>query len=251
MTNSLTVIAPASIAEIREGDDLAAIIGDVLTCEGGPQAHDIVVLAQKIVSKAEGCSVALSSVVPGAEALALAEETGKDARLVELVLKESSAVMRARPGVMIVRHRLGLVMANAGIDQSNLTAEDAALLLPIDPDASARALRKRLMARFRVPLAVVISDSFGRAWRQGTVNVAIGAAGLRTLWDRRGERDRNGRELAVTEVAVADAVAAAAGLVMGEGAEGRPVAIVRGVDAADDNGCAGDLVRPLEQDMFP
>ncbi|MFL0671430.1 MAG: coenzyme F420-0:L-glutamate ligase [Erythrobacter sp.] len=251
MTAQLAIFAPKLIGEIAAGDDLAAKVGDALVCECPPAVGDIVVVAQKIVSKAEGRKVALAAVEPSPEALALAKRIGKDPRLVELVLRESAAVMRAKPGVLIVRHRLGLVMANAGIDQSNLEGADHALLLPVDPDGSAAQLAATLSERFGVALGVVISDSFGRAWRHGSVNVAIGAAGIPTLWDRRGERDRNGRMLIATEVAVADALAAAAGLVMGEGAEGRPVALMRGFAAPGMPGCAGDLIRPSQTDLFP
>lgn len=251
MATKLAVLAPEMIGEIAAGDDLAAKIGCALAGDCYPVAGDVVVVAQKIVSKAEGRLVALSDIVPSHDALVLAERTGKDARLVELVLGESENVMRARPGVLIVRHRLGLVMANAGIDQSNLHGADHALLLPVDPDASAAALAKALSQHFNVPLGIVISDSFGRAWRQGSVNVAIGAAGVPALWDRRGEHDRNGRVLVATEVAVADSLAAAAGLVMGEGAEGRPVAVVRGFAAPASAGRASDLIRPSTQDLFP
>lgn len=249
---ALSVRAAGGVGEVRAGDDLAALVAAAIE-PLDPQAGDIVVVAQKIISKAEGRAVLLGTIEPGEEARRLAAETGKDARLVELVLRESAQVMRVRPGVLIVRHRLGLVMANAGIDQSNLggAGEDAALLLPVDPDASAAVLARALAARFGVALGVIVSDSFGRAWRHGSVNVAIGAAGVGALWDRRGEIDRDGRTLAVTEVALADAVAAAAGLVLGEGAEGTPVALVRGAPAGAAPGVAADLIRSPAQNLFP
>lgn len=250
MPAELAVWAPAVPREVAAGDDLAEVVAAALAGRA-PRPGDIVVLAQKIVSKAEGRLVSLATVRPGPAAIELAARTRKDARLVELVLRESQAVVRARPGVLIVRHRLGLVMANAGIDQSNLPGAEMALLLPEDPDGSAERLRAALADRLGVPLGVIISDSFGRAWRRGSVNVAIGAAGIASLWDRRGERDRSGRPLAVTEVAVADAVAAAAGLAMGEGREGRPLVLVRGWSPPAPASPAAALIRPVEEDLFP
>lgn len=246
----LLLRAPGGIGEIVGGADLAGLIHDAVTADGGLADGAVLVVAQKIVSKAEGRRIALASVSPGEEARRLAAITGKDARLVELVLSESQAVMRARPGVLIVRHRLGHVMANAGIDQSNIGGEEDALLLPVDPDASAERLRAALSARFAADIAIIISDSFGRAWRLGSVNVAIGVSGLAALVDRRGERDRDGRPLEVTEVALADAVAAAAGLVIGEGAEGRPVAILDGLGASFAAGRAAHLLRAPATDLF-
>jgi len=182
----------------------------------------------------------------------LAAQTRKDARLVEVVLSESQEVMRAVPNVLIVRHRLGFVMANAGIDRSNVpgAAQDRVLLLPNDPDASAARLRDELSARWQVPVAVLISDSFGRAWRNGVVNVAIGAAGLPSIIDRRGEYDREGRALEMTEVAMADAIAAGAALVMGEASEGTPVVIARGLQWTANERNAAALLRATDQDLF-
>ena len=197
--------------------------------------------------------VDLATVIPGAEAARLADVTRKDPRLVELILRESVAVVRAAPHVLITRHRGGWVMANAGIDQSNIgpggadRTADRVLLLPRDPDASAAAIRAGLGAP--AP-AVVISDSFGRPWRLGVVNVALGAAGLPALADRRGERDRDGRALAVTQIALADQIASAAGLAMGEGAEGVPAAIVRGLAWTAPDAPAAALIRPLSEDLF-
>jgi len=244
----IEIIPLASIGEVAPGDDLVAILGRAVTSAGTRlRQGDILVVTQKIVSKAERRSVLLADVMPGEEALRLAEITRKDPRLVELVLRESSAVLRAVPHVLIVRHRLGLVMANAGIDRSNIGTGDAerALLLPLDPDASAA----RISAALGCP--VVISDSFGRAWRLGVVAVGIGAAGLPALDDRRGLHDRDGRALEVTQIAVADLLASAAALAMGEGSEGIPAVIVRGYAVSGAARPATDLTRPLAEDLFP
>jgi coenzyme F420-0:L-glutamate ligase/coenzyme F420-1:gamma-L-glutamate ligase len=239
----------AGIGEIRPGDDLAAVIGAAL--RGPLRASDVLVVAQKAVSKAEGRLVRLADVAVTPRAAELARATGKDPRLAQLILSEAAEVVRTGPNLIIVRHRLGFVMANAGIDQSNIgQGDEAALLLPVDPDASAAALRAGLAARFGVAPAVVISDSFGRPWRVGTVNVAIGVAGMPSLIDLRGSPDRFGRMLRASEVAFADAVAAAAGLAMGEAAEGRPAVLIRGLSwtAADRDATA--LIRPVGQDLF-
>lgn len=252
--NTVTFTALPGMPEIRPGDDLVQTIVDAAAlAEVAPCAFDVLVVAQKIVSKAEGRIVDLRSVEPSPSALELAEKTGKDARLIEVVLSESQEVVRAVPNVLIVRHRLGYVMANAGVDRSNVpndAEQENVLLLPKDPDASAARLRQQLMQRWPVPLAVIISDSFGRAWRNGVVNIALGAAGLPAIVDRRGERDRDGRELNATEVALADAIAAGAALVMGEGGESTPVVLARGVkwSAPDTTGAA--LLRPKEKDLF-
>ncbi|PXA85681.1 coenzyme F420-0:L-glutamate ligase [Nostoc sp. 3335mG] len=254
MTSEFSAIALQEIGEIAAGDDLVRIIGDAIERAGrGILPGDIVVVAQKIVSKAEGRAVMLDGVVPSARATELAATTRKDVRVVELVLRESAEVMRAVPEVLIVRHRLGHVMANAGIDRSNLAADGApasALLLPIDPDASAAALRDGLAARFGTAPGVVISDSFGRAWRIGTVNVAIGVAGLPVIIDRRGEKDRHGRTLEATEIAFADTVAAAAGLAMGEAAEGTPAVLLRGLVWRESDQPTNAALRPAERDLF-
>ena len=209
---------------VQVGDDLAALLSAAMARAGlAPEPGDVLAIAQKIVSKAEGRSIALASVAPSQAARDLAAQTGKDARLVELILSESERVVRARPNLIIVKHRLGFVMANAGIDQSNVGEDGHALLLPRDPDASAAALAARL------GLPVVITDSFGRAWRRGTVGVAIGAAGLPALQDLRGRPDLFGRTLMVSITGFADEIAAAAGLVMGQGAEGIPAVLLRGL----------------------
>jgi len=250
---TLSVTALAGVPEIRAGDDLAVILIGVVRAAGVRlAATDIVVVAQKIVSKAEGRFAELSNAVPSARALELAAVCGKDPRFVELVLGEASEVVRCAKDVLIVRHRLGFVVANAGIDQSNIGHAGQVLLLPEHPDASAEVLRGRFTEAFGAAPAVIISDSFGRPWRQGVTGVALGCAGIGALWDRRGELDRHGRPLLVTQVAIGDAVAAAAALVIGEAAEGRPVAIVRGVPAAAFAApCpAAELVRPAATDLF-
>lgn len=254
---ALSFLPIRGLPEVQPGDDLAQLLERALaTSRAGtsPQDGDVLIVAQKIVSKAENRYVELASVEPGAEALALAAGCGKDPRLVELVLRESSEVLRVAPGVLIVRHRLGFVVANAAIDQSNLPeqAGDAALLLPVDPDASARKLQLQLQQRYGIRLAVLISDSFGRAWRMGVCGTCVGCAGLAPLVDLRGQADRSGRALQVTQIAVADQLCATATLVCGEAAEGTPMVIVRGVRGdyfTEDRG-ADTLVRPLEQDLF-
>jgi coenzyme F420-0:L-glutamate ligase/coenzyme F420-1:gamma-L-glutamate ligase len=244
----------SAIGEVLPGSDLVAILADALLSAGlsSLRDDDVLVVTQKIVSKAEGRFVDLANVTPGAEALRLAEITRKDARLVELVLSESTAVVRAVANVLITRHRCGYVMANAGIDRSNIGggSGDRALLLPIDSDASAERLRQGLAARFGKAPAIVISDSFGRPWRYGVVSVAIGAAGLPSLVDKRGEHDRDGRPLEVTQIALGDVIATAAGLATGEGAEGVPAALIRGATWPRGSAPASALVRPLEEDLF-
>jgi len=249
----LTLTPLRGIAEVVPGSDLATIIATSLAASNLTlQAGDVLVVAQKIVSKAEGRRRDLADVTPGERARELAALTRKDARLVELILSESTEVLRARPDVLIVRHRLGFVMANAGIDRSNVADApgEHVLLLPLDPDVSAAALRSALAARFGVAAGVIISDSFGRPWRKGVVNVALGAAGVPALLDRRGEADRAGRRLEVTEVALGDALAAAAGLVMGEAAEGIPAVHIRGFQCPADATNAKALIRPLAEDLF-
>ena len=253
-SDAVELFAVPGIPLVRKDDDLVAMIGEGVA-RGGivPRGGDVFVLAQKIVSKAEGRMVDLATVKPSTEAIELAGKVQKDPRLVELILSESVRVVRARPGVLIVEHRLGLVMANAGIDQSNVGSPDgprSALLLPVDPDGSAVMLRKQLWQKFGVPIAVIISDSFGRAWRRGTCGVAIGAAGLPSLMDLRGSPDLYGRELQVSVTGHADEIAAAASLVMGQGAEGQPVVIVRGLTWRGPDSSASELVRPAAEDMF-
>ena len=252
MTDRLTLIALDGVPLIEPGDDLAAVIAGALEASGERlAAGDVLVLAQKIVSKAEGRIVELSGVTPGAEAQALAAKTEKDPRLVELILRDSRAVVRTRPGLLIVEHRLGLVLANAGIDASNVAADDeTVLLLPQDPDATCRGLRAALHARYRLDIGVVIADSIGRAWRLGTIGTAIGAAGVPALADLRGEADLLGRPLRVSEQAYADELAAAASLVQGQAAEGRPIVLVRGFDRSAPERDAAALLRPSAEDLF-
>lgn len=252
---SVTLLVPGAVPRVRAGDDLAALILTALEADAiALQAGDIVVLAQKIVSKAEGRQRDLSSVQPSAPARDLAEKTAKDARLIELVLQESHEIVRARRDVCIAEHRLGHVMANAGIDHSNLAApeegDDQVLLLPEDPDRSARDLRRRFEAVAPGPIGVVVTDSFGRPWRIGTTGVAIGIAGPAALIDRRGQTDLFGRTLESTEIALADSIAAAAVLVMGEAAEGAPVVVMRGLEWDDTDHRAADILRPRDKDMF-
>jgi coenzyme F420-0:L-glutamate ligase/coenzyme F420-1:gamma-L-glutamate ligase len=250
----IELIAVPGVPMIKPGDDLAAlIVASLARARLSLARGDIVVLAQKIVSKAEGRLVDLKDVAVSPAAEALAREVGKDARLVELILSESRRVVRHRSNVLIVEHRLGYVMANAGIDQSNIGLEDGrelALLLPVDPDASAERLRRALSVLTGLELGVVINDSFGRAWRRGTVGIAVGCAGIPSLLDKRGDRDLFGRTLRVTMVALADELAAAASLLMGQADEGRPIVIVRGVVASGPALPAAELVRPPEEDMF-
>lgn len=236
------------IGEVHPGDDLEALLAAALTTAGAMPlaAGDVLAVTQKIVSKAQARFVDLASIEPGAEAERLAAITRKDARLVELALRESTVVLRAVPNVFITRHRLGHVMANAGIDRSNIGpgGEERALLLPVDPDATAARLSDALGC------AVVITDSFGRPWRHGVTGVAIGASGLPALVDRRGELDRDGRRLEVTQIALADMIATAAALTMGEGAEGVPAVLIRGLVFPSGSAPAATLVRSLAEDLF-
>jgi coenzyme F420-0:L-glutamate ligase/coenzyme F420-1:gamma-L-glutamate ligase len=253
-TGAVELLAVPGLPMIKAGDDLGSLIAEGLV-RGGlmPRAQDVVVIAQKIVSKAEGRTVELTAVKPSARALTLAQEVQKDPRLVELILSESVRVVRSRPNVLIVEHRLGFVMANAGIDQSNVAPTDGverALLLPVDPDGTAERLRAKLAARFDVALAVVIIDSFGRAWRRGTAGVAIGAAGLPALLDLRGNPDLFGRTLQVSISGFADEIASAASLVMGQGDEAQPVVLVRGLGWTAAANPARELVRPASEDLF-
>jgi coenzyme F420-0:L-glutamate ligase/coenzyme F420-1:gamma-L-glutamate ligase len=239
---------------VKAGDDLAALIAVALDRTGlRPAAGDVLVVAQKIVSKAEDRFVDLATVTPSTLAHKIAAEIQKDPRLVEVILGESTRVVRQRPGLLIVEHRLGYVMANAGVDHSNVSAPDGrerVLLLPRDPDASAEALRSELSARFGASLAVIVNDSFGRAWRRGTVGVALGAAGLPAALDLRGNPDLFGQTLQTTVVGFADEVAAAASVVMGQAAEGMPVVLVRGLSWSAPASAAHTLVRPPEEDLF-
>jgi len=251
---AITLTPIPDIPLVRPGDDLAALI--IAACERSalpPADGDVVVVAQKVVSKAEGRYVDLAPVRPSVRAQELAAQVGKEARLVEVILQESRRVVRHRPGVLIVEHRLGFVMANAGVDHSNVDPQMGAepvLLLPRDPDASAAGLRDRLAAHFRKELAVVITDSFGRAWRRGTVGVALGAAGLPSLLDLRGKPDLFGHALRVTQTGFADEIAGAASLVMGQADEARPVVLLRGLAWAGADAPAETLIRTADEDLF-
>ena len=240
---------------IASGAPLATLIGNALARAGDTlRDRDVVVVAQKIVSKAEGRSVDLSAISPSPEAIRLAAEIGKDPRHVEVILSESRRIVRSRPHLMIMQHRLGFVMANAGVDRSNVAPLDGAprvLLLPEDPDGSAEAIRAALAARFGARIGVVISDSFGRPWRRGTTGVAIGAAGLPSLIDLRGAPDLFGRTLEVSVIGLADEIAAAASMLQGQAAEAQPVVVVRGLNWSAPDLPASALVRPPEEDLFP
>lgn len=242
---ALSAHVVAGIPEVHAGDDLAAMIAEAIEVRDG----DVVVLSQKIVSKSEGRLVALREVEPSARARELADALGKDARAVQVVLDESTEVLRAERGVLITRTRHGLVCANAGVDQSNVPGDDVVCLLPLDPDASARSIRTRLPG---AP-AVVIADSLGRAWRLGQADVAIGCAGLVPIDDRRGTRDAGGRELIATMDAIADQAASAAALVRDKAGRDA-VVVVRGLEryvTADDGPGAAAIVRPRAEDLFP
>ena len=254
MPARLVLTALEGVPTVRAGDDIVEVVLSGASRTGIKFADgDIIVLAQKIVSKAEGRFVRLREVVPSAEAQAIAMPTGKDPRVVELILRQSTELVRMRPGVIIAAHRRGFVMANAGIDVSNVEdgqQQEIVLLLPENPDASAARLRQHLRERTQIDVAVIINDSFGRAWRLGTIGTAIGVSGLPALLDLRGSADRTGRPLQVTEVGVADEVAAAASLLMGQAAEGQPIVHVRGFPYPRRDGNAAELVRPREEDLF-
>ena len=243
----MSLAALPGLPEVRPGDDLAALLAAAARgLDGGVRPSDVLAVAHKVVSKAEGRTVRLADVSPGQRARALAAEHGKDPRHVEVVLGETAELMRADAGRLICRTRHGFVCANAGVDASNAGAPDTLVLLPLDPDASARALRRRLGC------AVVITDSFGRAWRHGQCEVAIGCAGLAPAEDWRGRNDAGGRELAVTVIAIADEAASAADLARGKDTR-EPAVRIRGLErhvCADDGSGAAALVRALADDLF-
>lgn len=252
MIQQLQLIPIPDIPMIRPGDDLPGLLIAATEAAGiAFQDGDVLVVAQKIVSKAEGRLVDLRTITPSARAQELAAVTRKDPRLVQIVLDESTEVLRAAPNVLIVEHRLGFVCANAGVDQSNaMGSDDWALLLPLDPEASARRLRDAIGRQNGATVAVIINDSHGRAWRIGTVGVAIGVAGLHPVSDLRGQPDLAGRPLHITEVGTADEIAAAASLAMGQAAEGTPAVIVRGARYRAGDGCLAEMLRPKGMDLF-
>ncbi len=253
-TTPVTLAAVPNIPLVTPHDDLAAILVSALTAAGmTPSSGDVLVVAQKIVSKAEGRIVDLNSVTPSARARDLAAKVDKDPRLVELILGESSEVVAHKPGVLVVAHKLGFVLANAGIDRSNVAPEadsEPVLLLPVDPNASAAALKGRLDAHFGIALGVVVSDSVGRAWRNGITGIALGAAGLPALRDMVGRDDLFGRRLEVTQTGFADEIAAAASLLMGQADEGLPAVLVSGLSWREPETDATALLRPKDQDLF-
>ncbi len=237
--------------EVSSGDDIVGLIVESSQANGiRYRDGDILVIAQKIISKAEGRLVNLPDITPSWQADILADETNKDPRLVELILSETDYVVRQQRNILIVAHKLGLVHANAGIDQSNIAGNDHALLLPIAPDESAARIRAGLEEIYAVRLGIIIADSVGRAWRLGTVGIAIGASGAEVFQDLKGHPDRYGRDLAATEVGMGDQLAAAASLIMGQAAEGTPVALIRGLDLFSDEQKASDLLRPAAEDLF-
>ena len=257
----LTLTPLSNIPLIEKDDDLAKII--LKNCKIPLQDGDIFVLAQKIVSKAEGRLVNLADVKPSPRAIQLATVTEKDARLVELILQESNEIIRTRPGLIVVEHKLGFICANAGIDRSNIQAknpeffgefgilkDEVALLLPENPDRSARELRNALEKATGANLGILIIDSHGRAWREGTVGITIGISGIPGVVDMRGDEDLFGRELKITQIGAADELAAAASLMMGQANEGKPIVHVRGFPYPLRKSKLDELIRPKEMDLF-
>jgi coenzyme F420-0:L-glutamate ligase / coenzyme F420-1:gamma-L-glutamate ligase len=250
--NPIEIIPLTGIPLVQPGDVLARLLGDAVARSGGLRDRDALVVAQKIVSKAEGRYVDLDQITPSPHAIEIARQCDKDPRLIEVILSESVEVVRLRPGLIITRHRLGFVSANAGVDRSNVAPEgiDRVLLLPIDPDRSAAHIRATLRGRFGVDLAIIIADSHGRPHRIGTVGVAIGLSGLPGVEDWRGRKDLFGYTLQHTEVGLADQIAAAGTLLLGQAAESVPAVIVRGAPFERREGSAGEINRPVEMDLF-
>ena len=246
MTSGIAVLPLEGMPELRDGDDLGALLAESATRAGGLEHGDVVVVAQKAVSKVEGRVIRLDELEPSTHAHQLAGDA--DPRQLEAILRDSARIVRSRPPLVIAETRHGFVCASAGVDASNSGGAGTLVLLPVDPDASARRLREGLRARTGHELGVIVSDSFGRAWRQGTTDVALGVAGVPALLDLRGERDPAGYELRTTQIAVADEIAGAAELVMGK-TRGVPAAIVRGLRLVGD-GSGKDLVMPAERDLF-
>jgi len=250
MAPRIEIVSVRGIPEVHSGDDLTGLLLAALRAGGEAlRSGDVVAIAQKVVSKAEGRVVNLGDVVPGERAKRMAAESGKDARLLEVVLGETKKIVRWTKRILICETKHGFVCANAGVDRSNAGAPDAAVLLPVDPDASAARIRAEIRARTDADVGVIITDTFGRAWREGHANVAIGIAGLPALRRYLGEHDPHGYELRVTEIAFADEVAAAAELVMGK-LDRCPAAIIRGLRSAPSDETAQDYVRSEEKDLF-
>lgn len=251
MRGGVQILPLHDLPMVQAGDDVPALIVEALAGQAPPEPRDVIVVSHKILSKAQGRVLALADITPSDEARALAASTDKEPAFVEAILQESTRIVRHRPGVIIAEHRLGMVMANAGIDRSNVAgSDDRILLLPLDPDRDAGVIRDAVLQRFQTAIGVVIADSAGRAWRNGVVGMAIGAAGLPALVDLRGRADLEGRPLEVTEIGFADQIASAAHLVMGEADEGVPVVVVRGLDWQAPDRPATDLVRDAATDMF-
>jgi coenzyme F420-0:L-glutamate ligase/coenzyme F420-1:gamma-L-glutamate ligase len=256
VSGRLTAVALPALPEVRPGDDLGRLIAEAwraLMAEDdllAPAAGDVIVVTQKVVSKAEGRIVDLATIEPRAEAVEWARRWGKDPRQIEVVLRESAEIVRMEHGIIISRTGHGFVCANAGVDASNVGAADVVTLLPQDPDRSARGLRRALLEALGVDVGVVVSDSFGRPWRLGITDVALGVSGFAPLADLRGEADTEGREMKATVVAVADQLASTAELASGKTSR-RPAVLIRGVELPRGSGSvAGDVVMPAEQDLF-
>ena len=245
---SIEVIPLAALPEVEDGADLGVLLLEAAP-PGGLLPGDLVVVAQKVVSKAEGAVVDLGSVSPSRRAREIAESSGKDPRLVEVILQQARRIVKFERGVLITETHHGLVCANSGVDASNVPGDERVSVLPVDPDGSARAIRKVLEQSAGGPVGVIISDSFNRPWREGSINVAIGVSGFRPLLDRRGESDDYGRPLRATVVSVADEIASAAQLVIGETGR-RPAAIVRGYSYESLDGSASELMRDPATDLF-
>jgi coenzyme F420-0:L-glutamate ligase/coenzyme F420-1:gamma-L-glutamate ligase len=250
--NPIEIIPLTGIPLIQPGDDLARLLGDAIARAGGLRDRDVLVITQKIVSKAEGRYADLDQITPSPRAIEIARQCDKDPRLIEVILSESVEVVRLRPGLIITRHRLGFVSANAGVDRSNVAPEgvDRVLLLPLDPDRSAARIRSAVRDRCGVDPAVIIADSHGRPHRMGTVGVAIGLSGLPGVEDWRGRKDLFGYTLQHTEVGLADQIASAATLLLGQAAESIPAVVVRGVTFEPRDGSAREINRPAEMDLF-
>jgi coenzyme F420-0:L-glutamate ligase / coenzyme F420-1:gamma-L-glutamate ligase len=246
LTRELRVVPLWGIPELDEGDDLAALLVEAATRVGGLERDDVLVVAQKAVSKVEGRVVQLAGIEPSDRARELAGDT--DPRRIEVILREAREVVRARPPLVIAETRHGFVCASAGVDASNAKGPDTLILLPLDPDGSAAALRGAVHQRLGVEIGVIVSDSFGRAWRRGTTDVALGVSGIAALVDLTGRLDATGYELHATEIAVADEIAGAAQLVMGK-TDGIPAAIVRGLQL-HGSGSGSELIMPRERDLF-